>query len=143
MGPIMDLGRLGRLRVLLAFLASVIAFALLPTAGQAHGRFASDHPSSTASTSPAPTKAQAMRAGAVEAVSALAVGTTLLAAEHGGGDTACPGDGSCCGAACHFVVGPAGAFFGTPRLVASTGAAPRAVVVLASPIFGLFRPPRA
>jgi hypothetical protein len=123
------------LQFTLALLASMIVVVLTPTVGHAHGNDALQ-----ASVVAVP-EVEEIQAAAQPSIMAQA--PDLAGHHHEGRDANCPTDGSCCNATCHVIIDLVGSVLSTRSAAISTSVPADVSRVSASPILGLFRPPRS
>lgn len=132
---------------MLALLASVIVLILTPGVSDAHGNHA-PRPAATAERVSVVLSAQDLEPRAVRSAFLLesrdvAAPRDFAAASPGAADANCLADCGCCNAACHMMLGPMGPLLGTRDLAPGQNVLSVSSLVAASPIFGLFRPPRS
>lgn len=136
----MAVARARTLQIVLAFLASIIFVALIPTTSHAHGNSTPTTPAIAVLTSAALTEPHQILSAA-EPIAMMPAGD--LGAQPDAGGAPCPTDGCCCSAACHMAIEFVGPVLGA-RVVAASRCLPLDIgLVFDSPFIGLFRPPRS
>lgn len=135
--------RIRALHLILAFLASMMAFVLVPTASEAHG---SDAARAVIGAVASPTTFEAATGAETIVVSAALDDVERVSAtaqDQGAAKDTCTGDGLCCGVTCHMLIDPTAFAPGTPDPIMSADMVRDTRSVLVAPIFGLYRPPRS